>query len=417
MALTNDTPLTKMFTPNEGLITTTSEDQEEVEEVIADILADFKHGGNVIREEGPLLQREDHVAYLQRGLEGFSRGYAVLDASRPWLVYWTIHSLELLDAPIGPQHQQSCIELLKRCQSRTGGFGGGPGQLPHLAPTYASVNSLATIGTPEALALIDRPRLYTWLMQMKKPDGAFTMHQDGENDVRGAYCAVSIATLCNIVTPELFEGTADWIARCQTYEGGIAAEPGDEAHGGYAFCGLAALAMLNSASKLDLGRMLHWTSHRQMSLEGGFQGRSNKLVDGCYSFWVGGVFPLLHDALAEAGQGGGVADAAAATGGEEEDGGGGSFLYSQAGLQDYILYCCQIEGGGLRDKPGKGRDYYHTCYCLSGLASSQHNPDGEAPTSGSIDDAIQQIHPHHNISMRKYAVASVYFQSQPPVES
>jgi len=69
----------------------------------------------------------------------------------------------------------------------------------------------ATIGTPEALALIDRPRLYTWLMQMKKPDGAFTMHQDGENDVRGAYCAVSIATLCNIVTPELFEGTADWI--------------------------------------------------------------------------------------------------------------------------------------------------------------------------------------------------------------
>lgn len=38
MALTNDTPLTKMFTPNEGLITTTSEDQEEVEEVIADIL-------------------------------------------------------------------------------------------------------------------------------------------------------------------------------------------------------------------------------------------------------------------------------------------------------------------------------------------------------------------------------------------
>ena len=111
-------------------------------------------------------------------------GYAVLDASRPWLVYWTIHSLEMLNQPIGPEHQQSCIDLLSRCQSSTGGFGGGPGQLPHLAPTYASVNSLATIGTPEALALIDRPSLYTWLLRMKKPDGAFTMHQDGENDVR-----------------------------------------------------------------------------------------------------------------------------------------------------------------------------------------------------------------------------------------
>jgi protein farnesyltransferase subunit beta len=28
--------------------------------------------------------------------------------------------------------------------------------------------------------------------------------------------------------------------------------------------------------------------------------------------------------------------------------------------------------GGLRDKPGKGADYYHTCYCLSGLSSAQH---------------------------------------------
>lgn len=34
--------------------------------------------------------------------------------------------------------------------------------------------------------------------------------------------------------------------------------------------------------------------NRQMECEGGFQGRTNKLVDGCYSFWVGGLFPLLR---------------------------------------------------------------------------------------------------------------------------
>lgn len=28
--------------------------------------------------------------------------------------------------------------------------------------------------------------------------------------------------------------------------------------------------------------------------------------------------------------------------------------------------------GGLRDKPGKRHDFYHTCYCLSGLSSAQH---------------------------------------------
>lgn len=34
-----------------------------------------------------------------------------------------------------------------------------------------------------------------------------------------------------------------------------------------------------------------------MILEGGFQGRTNKLVDGCYSFWGAGDFPILSAAL------------------------------------------------------------------------------------------------------------------------
>jgi prenyltransferase beta subunit len=37
---------------------------------------------------------------------------------------------------------------------------------------------------------------------------------------------------------------------------------------------------------------------RQMKLEGGFQGRTCKLVDACYSFWQGAVFPILQTVLA-----------------------------------------------------------------------------------------------------------------------
>ena len=40
---------------------------------------------------------------------------------------------------------------------------GGPDQLPHLAPTYAAVLTLCTIGTDEAFAVIDRcvpPHIY-----------------------------------------------------------------------------------------------------------------------------------------------------------------------------------------------------------------------------------------------------------------
>lgn len=38
----------------------------------------------------------------------------------------------------------------------------------------------------------------------------------------------------------------------------------------------------------------------------------------------------------------------------------------------YGCRCCQQLRGGLRDKPGKSVDYYHTCYCLSGLSTAQH---------------------------------------------
>ena len=44
-----------------------------------------------------------------------------------------------------------------------------------------------------------------------------------------------------------------------------------------------------------------WTTSKQMSYEGGFQGRTNKLVDGCYSFWQGGALPLIHMILTEEG--------------------------------------------------------------------------------------------------------------------
>lgn len=46
--------------------------------------------------------------------------------------------------------------FIYRCQCKNGGFGGGPGQLAHLAPTYAAVNALITIGSPAAYAVINR---------------------------------------------------------------------------------------------------------------------------------------------------------------------------------------------------------------------------------------------------------------------
>ena len=50
----------------------------------------------------------------------------------------------------------------------------------------------------------------------------------------------------------------------QTYEGGIGGEPGNEAHGGYTYCGLAALSLVGAADALNLPRLLHWAARCQV---------------------------------------------------------------------------------------------------------------------------------------------------------
>lgn len=39
-----------------------------------------------------------------------------------------------------------------------------------------------------------------------------------------------------------------------------------------------------------------------MKFEGGFQGRTNKLVDGCYSFWCGAIMPIVQALISKNGK-------------------------------------------------------------------------------------------------------------------
>lgn len=111
---------------------------------------------------------------------------------------------------------------------------------------------------------------------------------------RGAYCAAVVISLLNLPTdltpespawtpghPTLFTKLPEYVQRCmytqvpppprarpgpllapraglanppspqgQTFEGGISAHPGAEAHGAYAFCALGCLAILDSPDRI-----------------------------------------------------------------------------------------------------------------------------------------------------------------------
>lgn len=46
------------------------------------------------------------------------------------------------------------------------------------------------------------------------------------------------------------------VCSCQTYEGGFGGYPGLEAHGGYSFCGLAALVILGHGKLCNVEKLL-----------------------------------------------------------------------------------------------------------------------------------------------------------------
>eukprot|EP00979_Chaetoceros_neogracilis_P004965 scaffold845_cov274-Chaetoceros_neogracile.AAC.58 len=406
------------------------------------------------------LLRKKHATYLRRPLyrkdiQTLPSSYISLDSSKPWIIYWTLHGLDLLDELPDEDTLLASIHTLEACWAHVngiddalgGGFGGGVGQLPHCATSYAAVNALSIIAgcdaekypeaTNLALDLLKRKRvaLLKWYLTLRyervgdNEIGSmvcgYRMHHDGEVDVRATYCICSVASLLNLLTDELMNGMMEHIIECQTFDGGFGGEPFAEAHGGYTFCSLAALQILSKAKGMhnleqtgvDFVALRDWLVHRQMGYEGGFQGRCNKLVDGCYTFWVGGAIAILgldgSEQQFDSGVYGIDTDECQMQRIYDEvsndilDHENGGLLFDQKILQRYVLLCAQDVNGGLRDKPSKPRDFYHTCYNLSGLSVSQHvlssKPTGDGTTREATmyekedSNLIGKTHPVYNI--------------------
>ena len=95
------------------------------------------------------LLRNQHVSYLSRALQNpLSSSFVSLDASRPWIIYWTLHALDLLDSLPCVDTLHKIVDTLQRCfyeqqikaenvSVMVGGFGGGPQQIGHCATSYA----------------------------------------------------------------------------------------------------------------------------------------------------------------------------------------------------------------------------------------------------------------------------------------
>ena len=379
-----------------------------------------------------------HYNLYKKLTKELPNGYSSLDSGYPWLIYWIINNISMSkdNYAINYETKLKFVDLLKELQHEDGGFRGAPKGLAHLISTYAAVMAIVALGIPEAYDIIDIPKMKNFLLKMKnnnfnidkepsyvdkngvylltrdKKDefisyhtafpGAFQNHINGESDLRSTYCAITVASILNLINYDDLEndpitkGVVENIKNCQTFEGGLGPEPYCEAHGGYSYCGIATLILLKRLNEIDVNSFIRWLVSRQMTKEGGFNGRTNKLVDSCYSFWQGSVFNMLF-----------MADKKYTFDDE--------LLYDQLSLQAYVLFACQnTKHGGLMDKPGKSPDLFHSNYSTASLSLSQECllKECKVVLDPDLDGMFEKVNPIYCVLQDKAEKALKYFSEK-----
>lgn len=353
----------------------------------------------------PPLDTARHLRYWQRCLRTLlPHHYTSMDSTRLSLAFFVLASIDLLSprttAPpakpvLTPADRRRLRRWVLSCQHPDGGFCGSPTHVfpratqtadhdsenAHIGGTYFALLLLAILapddddaGAAGAFAGVDRVRTLRWLRRLQRPeDGSFgeavydppvIPHADkdtkdtpivaGGRDMRYCYLAAAVRWMLrgnrdpsdDEYVPDIdVSALVAHIHRGQTYDGGFAESWQHESHAGYAYCAVAALAMLDRP--LDGGEQ-PLSSPQQQNLQNGignrqalvsflmsrqfaylpgsssadeqedqdddpetanfrlpdlshdepaqfigFNGRCNKIADTCYTWWTQGTLAVL----------------------------------------------------------------------------------------------------------------------------
>jgi len=234
----------------------------------------------------------------------------------------------------------------------------------HLAITYTSLAVLLTLDRDEGLSRVDKAAIVQGMKHLQQPDGSFRATFDGsECDMRFLYCACAVSAMLGDWSGVDIPLAMSYVRSCITYEGGIALVPGAEAHGGSCYTAVASLALMGRIDATlgadGIEALKTWCCGR-VHEEGGYNGRTNKETDSCYSFWVGATLSML---------------------GAFDD-------YEHAPTADFLLKRCQASKpgkGGFSKTPTHFQDVLHTFYSICWLSMSQQAAGGSSkPTEVSL---------------------------------
>ncbi|KAL1894277.1 geranylgeranyl transferase type-1 subunit beta [Ceratocystis pirilliformis] len=339
----------------------------------------------------PTIERDKHLAYWNRCYKSFlPTGYTASDSTRATFGCFILSALHLLAQP--SETYPSSSDFLTSedrvrhyawalaLQHPAGGFAGSPNQLlpfsikqtatgepqkgppdsscANLAATFFALTILALVAEEDtaqyAFRDVNRVVTLSWLRRLQREDGSFgeVVNSEGQisggRDMRYCYLAASVRWM---LRGQHERGSEFWvedinvealvahIRRAQTYDGGISESDYNESHAGYAYCAIAALALLGAGEDTqpsngslpdtitsgvrNISKLIEFLVYRQQryldeededgdlvetpppttavptdtetAIYGhvGFNGRQNKPSDTCYCWWAGATLAIL----------------------------------------------------------------------------------------------------------------------------
>jgi geranylgeranyl transferase type-1 subunit beta len=266
--------------------------------------------------------RDKHILFLRKNL--YNMPHHTLDYHKMTFLYFIVGGLIILkdfsekdrDLVLNFVLNNACVNGENFVYGFRGGnftgfsfnpnYSSNKEDIPHLASTYCALAILKMLGyeTFEKMKNLftskfnnrfqfSKEAFMTEILNCSQIDGKIRAQNfDTENDVRFFYCAMCIFKLLEIPCEKInLKLCAEYLNSIRNYEGGFSMESLGESNAGLTFCAVASYKLLN-LNIPEEEKLIHWLSMRSNSL--GVNGRTNKIPDSCYSFWVLGSLNNLN---------------------------------------------------------------------------------------------------------------------------
>ncbi|KAI1110529.1 terpenoid cyclases/protein prenyltransferase alpha-alpha toroid [Nemania sp. NC0429] len=331
----------------------------------------------------------------------------ITSEDRPRLRAWVLHLQHPHGGFCGSPHHVLPPGLTSRFDAETNTYVARDVSNANIAATGFALLCLGILADgdgSDAFRGVDRARTLTWLRKLQRDDGSFgeVLTADGlisgGRDMRFCYIAAIIRWALGGAEGDRsldfdVDALVRHIRRAQTFDGGMSESSTHESHSGYAYCAVAALALLDSsdpepgatpnryvhAGIPSIPSLIHYLASRQLvyteskdddesndedddtldhlsplppadAASGmvGFNGRLNKVPDTCYTWWNSGALSLLGEVG----------------------------LIKRGPARRFLLEKTQHRIGGFAKQPGGPPDVYHAYMGLAALGTMA-GPDGE----------------------------------------